>query len=201
MSMLLGVPAHRRQLGNKDVGAFMLPLVTLEGEETLKLGAYCLTLWCPSHLKGSRRKALSNVCCHDVSVAKIQIIFWLSKLSRLVCSVLTLESELSSQRFCLPFFPRSAIKEHNWPGGNVPFIPILLIASTDSWAVSPQTYCSEDNLPLAVGYYGLLGVLVVLNKWRFDFHRVFFEFCSWYPGHLHLPAVVYSRVKSSAYSW
>lgn len=113
MSMLLGVPAHRRQLGNKDVGAFMLPLVTLEGEETLKLGAYCLTLWCPSHLKGSRRKALSNVCCHDVSVAKIQIIFWLSKLSRLVCSVLTLESELSSQRFCLPFFPRSAIKEYN----------------------------------------------------------------------------------------
>lgn len=44
MSTLLGVPAQRRQLGNKDVGAFMMPLMTLEEEETLKLG--CL----PPHL-------------------------------------------------------------------------------------------------------------------------------------------------------
>lgn len=57
---------------------------------------------------------------------------------------------------------------------------------------------------LTVGYYGLLGVSPVLKKWWLDFQigtGCSVSVCLWHPGHLHLPAVMYSRVKGSACSW
>lgn len=57
---------------------------------------------------------------------------------------------------------------------------------------------------LTVGYYGLLGVSPVLKKWWLDFQigtGCSVLVCLWRPGHLHLPAVMYTRVKGSACSW